>query len=93
MRFGHVLVVDSSSPRPVRGFKRPVEDEADPIEDIEEAVEQVHFTTPPHTRTSRNDAGSRTRAMTSSTVRALRRARAPCLLLRSLLVSILVWLT
>lgn len=45
---GHILVADTSSPRPVRRLKRPVEHDADLNEETEDLVVQhAHFTTPP----------------------------------------------
>ncbi|KIM36842.1 hypothetical protein M413DRAFT_448956 [Hebeloma cylindrosporum] len=45
--FGNVLVADTSSPRPVRRLKRPVEHESDADEEPEEVVQHAHFATPP----------------------------------------------
>jgi hypothetical protein len=45
---GHILVADTSSPRPVRRLKRPVEHDAEADEETEVvAVQHAHFATPP----------------------------------------------
>ena len=45
--FGHILVADTSSPRPVRRLKRPVEYDADAEDETEDVIQHAHFATPP----------------------------------------------
>ena len=45
--FGHILVADTDSPRPVRRLKRPVEHEADADDETDDVVHHAHFATPP----------------------------------------------
>jgi len=45
--FGHILVADTSSPRPVRRLKRPVEYDAGANDETEHVVHHAHFATPP----------------------------------------------
>jgi len=45
--FGHILVADTDSPRPVRRLKRPVEHEANADDETEDVVHHAHFATPP----------------------------------------------